>query len=133
MAGSLNKCMIIGNVGRDPEMRYTPTGSAVTSFSVAVNRTWTGQEGPQKETEWFNIVTWNKLAENCSQYVKKGSSVYVEGRLKTRSWDGTDGQKHYRTELIAQTVEFLDSRASTTGQRPGEGAAVDDDLGGDTE
>ncbi len=133
MAGSLNKVMIIGNVGADPEMRYTPSGKAVTSFRVAVNRQWTGQDGPQKETEWFSIVTWDKLAESCSQYVKKGSSVYVEGRLQTRSWDGQDGQKHYRTELIAQTVTFLDPRASGTSQRPSEGAAVDDDLGGDTE
>jgi single-strand DNA-binding protein len=133
MAGSLNKCMIIGNVGRDPEMRYTPNGSAVTSFSVAVSRQWTGQEGLQKETEWFNVVAWNKLAELCSQYVKKGSSVYVEGRMQTHSWDGTDGQKHYKTELIAQTVTFLDSKASGTGQRPTEGAAGEDDLGGDTE
>jgi single-strand DNA-binding protein len=113
MAGSLNKVMIIGNVGRDPEMRYTPNGSAVTSFSVAVSRRWTSQDGQQQdETEWFNVVTWNKLAETCSEYVKKGRSVFVEGRLRTRSWDGQDGQKHYRTELIAQDVRFLDSGQS---------------------
>lgn len=113
MAGSLNKIMIIGNVGRDPEMRYTPNGSAVTSFSVATNYRRNGPDGqPIDETEWFNVVTWNKLAETCSEYVKKGRSVFVEGRLRTRSWDGQDGQKHYRTEVIAQDVRFLDSGQS---------------------
>jgi single-strand DNA-binding protein len=137
MAGYLNKVMIIGNVGADPEMRYTPSGKAVTSFRVAVNRQWTGQDGPQKETEWFGIVTWDKLAEACSQYVKKGSSLYVEGRLQTRSWDGQDGQKHYRTEVVAQAVQFLDPKGSGSGvgaaQRAAPGAPGDDDLGGDTE
>ena len=130
---SLNKVMIIGNLGRDPEMRYTPSGSAVTSFSVAVNRRWNSPDGQQQdETEWFNIVTWNKLAETCNQVLTKGRHVYVEGRLKTRSWDGQDGQKHYRTEVIASTVEFLDSKP-----RPQEAAAAgarsEDDLGGDIE
>ena len=131
MAGYLNKVMIIGNVGRDPEMRYTPSGNAVTSFSVAVNRQWNGQDGPHKETEWFNVVTWNKLAEACSQILTKGQKVYVEGRLQTRSWDGQDGQKHYRTEVVAGTVQFLDSR----GQRPGAPAtaAGEEDFAGDVE
>ena len=128
MAG-LNKVMIIGNLGRDPEMRYTPNGSAVTSFSVGVNRQWTGTNGPQKETEWFNVETWNKLAEICNQSLAKGRLVYVEGRMRTHSWDASDGQKKYRTDLIAQTVTFLDSK----GQRSGEPRAADDDLGGDIE
>jgi single-strand DNA-binding protein len=125
----LNKVMIIGNLGRDPEMRYTPNGTAVTSFSVGVNRQWTGQNGPQKETEWFNVETWNKLAEICNQSLAKGRLVYVEGRLRTRSWDGNDGQKKYRTELVAETVTFLDSK----GQRTGEPRATEDDFGGDVE
>lgn len=132
MAG-LNKVMIIGNLGRDPEMRYTPNGAAVTSFSVAVNRRWTSQEGqPQDETEWFNVVAWNKLAETCNQVLSKGRLVYVEGRLRTRSWDGQDGQKHYRTEVIASTVQFLDSARSRSQEAPGAGAS-EDDFGGDVE
>ena len=111
MAGSLNKVMIIGNVGRDPEMRYTPNGTPVTSFTVAVNRRWTTPEGDTRdETEWFNVVAWNKLAEQCSQYVTKGRKVYIEGRLQTRSWEGQDGQKRYRTEVVANQMILLDSR-----------------------
>ena len=116
MAG-LNKVMLIGNVGKDPEMRYTANGSAVTKFSLAVNRNFTSGDGERREeTEWFDIVTWAKLAELCSQFVQKGRQVYVEGRLQTRSWEGQDGQKHYRTEVVAQTVLFL-------GGSPGGGAA----------
>jgi single-strand DNA-binding protein len=111
MAGSLNKVMVIGNVGRNPEMRYLQNGSPVTTFSVAAGRTWTTPEGERREeTEWFNVVVWNKLAETVNQYVTKGRKVYVEGRLQTRSWDGQDGQKHYRTEVVAQTVTILDRR-----------------------
>jgi single-strand DNA-binding protein len=132
MAGSLNKVLIIGNVGRDPEMRYAPSGSAVTTFSVAANRRWTGQDGqPQDETEWFSVVTWNKLAETCNQYLTKGRTVFVEGRLRTRSWDGQDGQKHYRTEVIAADVRFLDSntvRAKANGSTPGAGLEDDEDV-----
>lgn len=132
MAG-LNKVMIIGNLGRDPEMRYTPNGAAVTSFSVAVNRRWTSQDGqPQDETEWFNVVAWNKLAETCNQVLSKGRLVYVEGRLRTRSWDGQDGQKHYRTEVIASTVQFLDSARSRSQDTAG-AAGAEDDFGGDVE
>ncbi|MBM2831289.1 MAG: ssb [Dehalococcoidia bacterium] len=105
----LNRVMIIGNVGTDPEMRFTPNGNPVTSFSVATNRTYNTPEGVKKEeTEWFSVVTWNKLAENCNQFLGKGRRVYVEGRLRTRSWEGQDGQKHYRTEVIANQVLFLD-------------------------
>ncbi len=108
MAG-LNKVMLIGNLGADPEMRYTANGNAVTTFSVACNRTYTGPDGERKEeTEWFNIVTWNKLAETCSQFLQKGRRAYVEGRLQTRSWEGQDGQRRFRTEVIANTVLFLD-------------------------
>ena len=108
MAG-LNKVMIIGNVGTDPEMRYTANGRAVTSFRVASGRSYTTPEGERREeTEWFTVVTWQKLAEQCSQYLQKGRRVYVEGRLRTRSWDAPDGQRRYRTEVIADRVLFLD-------------------------
>ena len=108
MAG-LNKVMIIGNLGKDPEMRYTANGNAVTTFSIACSRSFSGPDGERKEeTEWFTVVTWNKLAETCSQFLQKGRRAYVEGRLQTRSWEGQDGQRRYRTEVIANTVLFLD-------------------------
>ena len=105
---SLNKVMVIGNVGGEPEMRFIASGKPVTTFSVATNRIYSSAEGERKEeTEWFNVVVWNKLAEVCNQYLVKGQLVYVEGRQQTRSWEGQDGQKHYRTELIAEQVTFL--------------------------
>lgn len=111
---SLNKVMIIGNVGKEPEMRFIPNGKPVTTFSVATNRVYSSAEGERKEeTEWFNIVVWNKLAELCNQFLGKGRLVYVEGRLRNRSWDGQDGQKHYRTEVIAEQVIFLDKSGQT--------------------
>lgn len=123
MAG-LNKVMLIGNVGKDPEMRYTASGSAVTTFSLAVNRTFNSSEGERREeTDWFEIVTWQKLAELCSQFLQKGRQAYVEGRLQTRSWEGQDGQKHYRTEVVAQTVLFL---GSGPGGRPARMESYDD-------
>lgn len=107
----LNKVMLIGNLGADPEMRYTPNGAAVTEFGVASNRRYTGSDGEQvDETEWFNVVTWSRLAETCAQYLTKGRQVYVEGRLNTRSWDGECGKKHYRAEVVAFTVQFLGGR-----------------------
>ena len=108
MAG-LNKVMLIGNVGKDPEMRYTANGKAVTTFSLAVNRNLGGgNEGERREeTEWFDVVAWERLAELCSQFLQKGRQTYVEGRLHTRSWEGQDGQKRYRTEVVANTVLFL--------------------------
>jgi len=109
---SLNKVMIIGNLGSEPEMRFTPNGSPVTSFRVATNRVYTTSEGERKqETEWFAVVAWNKLAEQCNQFLTKGRLVYAEGRLRTRTWEGQDGQKHYRTEIIANRVTFLDRQA----------------------
>jgi single-strand DNA-binding protein len=108
MAG-LNKVMLIGNVGTDPEMRYTANGNAVTTFRLACSRNYTTPDGERRdETEWFSVVTWNKLAETCSQYLQKGRRAYVEGRLRTRSWEGQDGQRRFRTEVIANTVLFLD-------------------------
>ena len=108
---SLNKCMIIGNLGRDPEMRYTPSGQAVTQFTVAVNRNYKDNQGEwQEETEWFRVVAWAALAERTAEYLRKGRKVYVEGRLQTRQWEGQDGQKRYTTELVANTVTALDPR-----------------------
>lgn len=106
---TLNKVMIIGNVGADPEMRFTPNGNPVTSFPVATNHVYTAPNGERKqETEWFTVVAWNRLAENCNQYLTKGQRVYAEGRLHTRTWEGQDGQKHSRIEIIANRVLFLD-------------------------
>jgi single-strand DNA-binding protein len=118
----LNKLMIIGNLGGNPELRYTPSGSPVASFNVAVNRTYSGGKtggvsgtqgaggtdgGRKEETEWFTVVTWNKQAESCNECLSKGSQVYVEGRVHTRSWEDQGGQKHTRTEIIASQVIFL--------------------------
>lgn len=119
MAG-LNKVMIIGNVGTDPEMRFTPNGNPVTSFRIATGRTYTTPEGERRqETEWFDVVTWNKLAEQCNQFLTKGRMAYVEGRLRTRSWEGQDGQKRLRIEIIASRVVFLDRRPSGALTEPG--------------
>lgn len=110
MAG-LNKVMIIGNVGTDPEMRFTPNGNPVTSFRLATSRSYTTIDGERKqETEWFDVVSWNRLAENCNQFLTKGQRAYVEGRLRTRSWDGQDGQRHSRIEIIANRILFLDRK-----------------------
>ncbi|RLT42526.1 MAG: single-stranded DNA-binding protein [Chloroflexi bacterium] len=131
----LNKCMIIGNLGADPEMRYTANGSAVTTFRVATSRRFSGQDGQQREeTEWFSVVTWNRLAEICAQYLVKGRTVYVEGRMQTRSWDDqATGTKRYRTELIAEEVKFLGGRdgAASGGGGFAPGMAVGADSEGD--
>jgi single-strand DNA-binding protein len=108
--------MIIGNLGRDPEMRYTPNGQAVTQFTVAVNRNYKDSSGEWKEeTEWFRVVAWAALAERTAEYLRKGRKVYVEGRLQTRSWDDKDGHKRYTTELVASTVTALDPRPREDG------------------
>jgi single-strand DNA-binding protein len=111
MAG-LNKIMIIGNCGRDPEMRYTPSGAAVTKFSVAVSRNWKSQEGEQhEETEWFNVDCWNKLAEIANQYVTKGKQVYIEGRLSSHSWDDKNtGEKRFSLDVRATDLVLLGQR-----------------------
>ena len=111
---SLNKVTIIGNTGQEPEMRFTPAGKPVTSFSVATNWVYTSPEGERKqETEWFNVVAWNRLAEQCNQFLSKGKLVYVEGRFRTRSWEGQDGQNHTKTEVIANRVVFLDRKGGS--------------------
>lgn len=109
MARSLNKVQLIGNLTRDPELRYTPSGTAVCSFGLATNRYWTTDQGEKhEESEFHNIVAWNKLAEICSQFLVKGRKVYVEGRLATRSWTGQDGQQRTRTEVVIEDMILLD-------------------------
>ena len=106
---SLNKIMVIGNLGTDPEMRFTPSGNQVTSFRLAATRNYTTAEGERRqETEWFTVTTWGKQAETCNQFLAKGRRAYVEGRLRTSSWEGQDGQKRFKTEIIADRVIFLD-------------------------
>ncbi len=119
MAG-LNKIMVIGNVGTDPEMRYTPSGSPVTSFRLATSRRYNTQDGERREeTEWFTIVAWSQLAEQVNQYLSKGRRAYVEGRLHSHSFQGNDGQMRFRNEIIAERVLFLD-RAGSGEQQSGE-------------
>lgn len=112
---NLNKAMIIGNLTRDPEVRTTPGGHTVASFSVATNLVWTDQSGQKQDRpEYHNVVAWRRLAEIVGQYLRRGSKVYIEGRLQTRDWVGTDNVKRYRTEIIAENMIMLD-RAGTTG------------------
>jgi single-strand DNA-binding protein len=111
MSRGLNKVLIIGRLGRDPEMRYTPSGRPVTTFSVATSRTWNTSEGGRRtETEWFNVVAWSNLAEICKQHLSKGRLVYIEGRLQTRHWEDQDGNKHSSTEIVANEMIMLDER-----------------------
>ena len=120
---SLNKVLLIGNLTRDPELRYTPQGTAVCTFGIATNRQWTTEDGEKKEdAEFHNIVCWTRLAEICAEYLKKGSQVYAEGRLSTREWEGQDGQKRRTTEIIAESVIFL----SGGGAGARSSASVDD-------
>lgn len=112
MARGVNKAILIGNLGADPELRYTPAGAAVATFNLATTDTWTDANGERQErTEWHRIVAWRKLAEICGEYLKKGSKVYIEGRLQTRSWEGQDGVKRYTTEIVARDMTMLDARA----------------------
>jgi single-strand DNA-binding protein len=123
---SLNKCMIIGNLGRDPEMRYTPSGQAVTQFSVATNRNFRDPQGEwQSETEWFRVVVWGDQGERVAEYLRKGHKVYVEGRIQTRQWEDQSGAKRYTTELIANRVQSLERR-----DREGEPPFAGDSPGG---
>ncbi len=112
----LNKAMIIGRLTRDPELRNTPNGKSVATLSLATNRIWVDNNNQkQKQTEFHNIVMWGKLAEICSQYLRKGGKVYVEGRIQTREWTGQDGIKRYRTEVIGENMIMLDSKGAEGG------------------
>jgi single-strand DNA-binding protein len=116
MSRGLNKVMIIGHLGRDPEMRYTPSGRPVTTFTVATSRTWNTSDGERHtETEWFNVVAWGNLAEICKQYLNKGQQVFVEGRLQTRFWDDKEGNKHSSTEVVANEMIMLGDRRDSAG------------------
>ncbi len=130
---TMNKVLIIGNLGSDPEMRYMPSGDPVTSFSVATNRRYKTRDGEQREeTEWFRINAWGRLAEITNQYLTRGSKIYVEGRLQSRSWQGQDGQMRFSNEIRAQEIQFLDPRGQTSGDPGGYGgtppAGPDDDA-----
>lgn len=131
MPDGLNKVMLIGYIGTDVDLRYTANGTALANFRMAVSRSWAGDGERREETEWFTIVAWQKLAEIVGQHLQKGRKVFVEGRLATRSWDGNDGQKHYRTEVIATSVLFLDrapgsSDGGHSGYRPDDEIDPDD-------
>jgi single-strand DNA-binding protein len=117
MSRGLNKVMIIGHLGRDPEMRYTPSGRPVTTFTIAVSRSWNTADGERRtETEWFNIVAWGNLAEICKQYLYKGQQVYIDGRLQTRRWEDKEGQKHTSVEVVANEMMMLGDRRDNSSQ-----------------
>ena len=117
MARGINKVIIVGNVGQDPETRYMPSGSAVTNFTVATNESWKDkQTGEQKDrTEWHRVAMFNRLAEIAAEYLRKGSQVYIEGKLRTRKWQGQDGQDRYTTEIIADEMQMLGGRGGGAG------------------
>lgn len=129
MSRGLNKVMVIGHLGRDPEMRYTPSGKAVTSFSVATSRAWNTPDGERREeTEWFNVVAWGNLAEICKQHLSKGQQVYVEGRLQTRRWEDNEGKKHFTTELVASEMIMLGERREASSGGMAEPPAQEDEF-----
>jgi single-strand DNA-binding protein len=129
MSRGLNKVMIIGRLGRDPEMRYTPSGRPVTTFSVATSRTWNTSDGERRtETEWFNVVAWGSLAEICKQYLTKNRLIYVEGRLQSRHWEDADGNKHYSTEIVANEMIMLDEKRETNNESPEEETIEEDEY-----
>jgi single-strand DNA-binding protein len=137
---SVNKVILIGNLGRDPELRYTQGGQAVANFSVATTEKYSSRDGtPQERTEWHRIVVWGKQAENCAQYLSKGRTVYVEGRLQTREWEDREGNKRNTTEINAQRVQFLGGpregsgaggtrSSSSSPQEPQEGPPPEEDV-----
>ena len=119
MAG-VNKVIIVGNLGKDPEVRYTPQGQAVANFSVATSEAWNDKSGQKQErTEWHRVVVWGKLGELCGKYLSKGRQAYIEGRLQTRAWDDKDGNKRYTTEIVATTVQFLGGNAGAGASKEG--------------
>ncbi len=127
--GTVNKVILIGRLGSDPEVRYTPSGSAVANVSVATNRVWKDRDGNQnEETQWHKIVAWARLAEILKEYSRKGSRVYIEGRLQTRDWDDQNGQKRYVTEVVAENIQLLDSRGEGGGMGGGGGQSYSDNA-----
>ena len=127
---SVNKVILVGRLGQNPEIRYTPSGAAVTNFSVATSESWNDKSGQKQEkTEWHRIVVWGKMAETCNQYLAKGRQVYLEGKLQTRQWQDKDGQTKYTTEVQALTVQFLGGNAQNNAQ-PGSSPSMDRGAGG---
>ncbi|MCP4583129.1 MAG: single-stranded DNA-binding protein [candidate division Zixibacteria bacterium] len=113
---SVNKAILIGNLGKDPELRYTPSGQAVASFSIATTRKWRDKDGqPQEQTDWHNIVVWGRMAETAKEYLAKGRPVYIEGRIQNRSYDDKEGNKRYISEVVATTMQFLGGRSDQGG------------------
>jgi len=129
MAGTgVNKAILIGNLGRDPELRYTASGTAVANFTLATNESWNNKQGEREErTEWHRIVAWGRTGELCAQYLSKGRTVYVEGRIQTREWEDREGQKRRTTEIVAQNVQFLGGRGGSGGGGGGGGGRRDDE------
>ncbi len=126
---SVNKMIIIGNLGSEPEMRFTPNGNPVTSFRVATNWSYTTSQGERREeTEWFTVVAWKKLAEQCNQFLTKGKLIYAEGRLRTHTWDGQDGEKRSRNEIVADRVTFLPNVAAASSPEEVVGEVEGNDL-----
>lgn len=134
MAFSLNRAQIIGNITRDPEVKQTPQGQTVATFGVATNMTWTDASGQKQEkVEFHNVVVWRKLAEIVKQYCHKGMKIYVEGRLQTRDWEGEDGVKRYRTEIVAENIIMLSAKAGSSGVATAYGERAAAGLGAPTE
>jgi single-strand DNA-binding protein len=126
---SVNKVILVGNLGKDPEVRYTQTGSAVANFSVATSEQWNDRDGKKQErTEWHNIVVWGKQAEHCGQYLSKGRQVFIEGSIRTRSYDDKSGNKRYITEIVAQRIQFLGGGGGTRLPQQGMDAGGVDDM-----
>jgi len=126
---SVNKVILVGNLGKDPEVRYTQTGSAVANFSIATSEQWNDRDGKKQErTEWHNIVVWGKQAEHCGQYLSKGRQVYIEGSIRTRSYDDKSGNKRYITEIVAQRIQFLGGGGGTRLPQQGMDAGGVDDM-----
>jgi len=127
MSRGLNKVMIIGHLGRDPEMRYTPSGRPVTTFTVATSRSWNTVDGARhQETEWFNVVAWGNLAEICKQYLTKGQQVYIEGRLQTRHWEDKEGNKHSSIEIVANEMMMLGDRRDSNNAEKHSGESAEE-------
>ena len=123
---SVNKVILLGRLGQDPELKYTPGGSAVCNFSLATTESWTDKQGQKQEkTEWHRVVVWGKLAELCNQYLAKGRQAFLEGRLQTRSWDDKDGNKKYTTEILASTVQFIGGATASNNTTAGNTQTVD--------
>jgi single-strand DNA-binding protein len=129
----INKAILVGRLGKDPEIRYTPDGTMVTSFRVATDESWKDKNGEKvQKTEWHQIVTYRKLAEICGKYLVKGKLVFIEGKIQTRTWDDKEGKKHYTTEIIANNMQMLDTKGATKGDDSSAYDAVPQFPGGDS-